>query len=124
LDAKVRLSVQPVKVNLDQDTAFHLFTFFTELSQLSIQDEPVYRDSSPTSQLQDENSETLTEKKEIFFKDVTFSPDLSVRVDYQVNNIDAVLNDLFLRRASYHFKFYGCKKSASIRFCSIIEKYV
>lgn len=72
-----------MKVNLDQDTAFHLFTFFTELSQLSIQDEPVYRESSPTSQMQDDG-DNAPEKKEIFFKDVTFSPDLSIRVDYQV----------------------------------------
>ena len=83
MDSKVRLAIQPVKVNLDQDTAVHLFTFFTELSQLSLQDEPVYRDPSPTALTEDDSAHP-PEKKEIFFKDVTFSPDLSIRVDYQV----------------------------------------
>ena len=83
MDSKVRLAIQPVKVNLDQDTAVHLFTFFTELSQLSLQDEPVYRDPSPTPLTEDDSAHP-PEKKEIFFKDVTFSPDLSIRVDYQV----------------------------------------
>ena len=96
-DAKVRVSVQPVKINLDQDTAVHLYNFFTELSQLSIQDEPVYRDSSPTGQMSnDDTSESLPpEKKDIFFNDVTFSPDLSIRVDYQVKTMKNFLFMLF-----------------------------
>ena len=36
----------------------------------------------------DDTSESLPpEKKDIFFNDVTFSPDLSIRVDYQVKTV-------------------------------------
>ena len=29
MDAKVRLAVEPIRINLDQDTAFHLVKYFT-----------------------------------------------------------------------------------------------
>lgn len=85
-DAKVRISIQPIKVNLDQDTAVHLYKFFNELSQFSIQDEVIPRDSPPSSD--DCPEMQYQEKQEIFFKEVNFAPDLSIRIDYQGKRVE------------------------------------
>ena len=100
LDAKVRMAVEPLRINLgkieiihkrqlssessDQDTAFHLVRYFTDLSQLSIQDCSVDKSMSCSSHDPSGAPTTDNSPKEIFFKEINFSPDLSVRIDYQV----------------------------------------
>lgn len=85
-DAKVRVSIQPIKINLDQDTAVHLYKFFNELSQFALQDEMMLPRDSPLAS-EDCPELPFEPKPEIFFKEVNFSPDLSIRIDYQVREL-------------------------------------
>ena len=50
----------------------------------------------------DDTTESLPpEKKDIFFNDVTFSPDLSIRVDYQVKIVKIFI--LTSKLSEFHF---------------------
>ena len=80
-----------------QDTAFHLVRYFTDLSQLSVQDDLPANKDAPTSipcasSIEGDLDESDIPlggsvdnlQKEIFFKEINFSPDLTIRIDYQV----------------------------------------
>ena len=88
LDAKVRMTVEPLRINLDQDTAFHLVGYFTDLSLLSVQDYTAEKSmSSSSAEGESDSAQGPTVPTEIFFKEINFSPDLSIRIDYQVCDI-------------------------------------
>ena len=81
-DAKVRVSIQPIKINLDQDTAVHLYKFFNELSQFALQDEMMLpRDSPPASE--DCPEVPFEAKPEIFFKEVEKSSEFKSGLEYK-----------------------------------------
>ena len=70
--------------------------YFTDLSQLSVQDDLPANKDVPTSipcasSIEGELDESEiplgsvdNSQKEIFFKEINFSPDLTIRIDYQV----------------------------------------
>jgi autophagy-related protein 2 len=85
-EGSVRISVLPVRVNLDQDTAYFLHNFFLDISlapvPLCLTDPHITPPVITSKQL------TTPSIPQLYIKTFTFSPDVPIRVDYVAKHID------------------------------------
>jgi len=74
-ECRVRVSLQPLRLNIDQDSLYFITCFLADLQRSDDVTDAVETDDDVTS-------EAAPPSGEIFFKELVFTPEVPVRIDY------------------------------------------
>ena len=99
LSCKLRVSLQPIRINIDQDTLMFLISFSNEVSSLLINAattnenlslQRCFKDDYSDIESVESNSDIHNNKCEdgIYFEEVVFSPEVPIRVDYNGKRVN------------------------------------
>nr|CAB3224188.1 autophagy-related protein 2 homolog B-like [Phallusia mammillata] len=89
-ECRLFVSLQPLRINIDQDTLDFLTSFIDSVNEHS-QDQLVstsYEKEIPNTTFQQSSVECSEEPAEVFFKELIFSPNVPIRLDYHGKHVD------------------------------------
>uniref|UniRef100_A0A8D8U0S0 Autophagy-related protein 2 n=3 Tax=Cacopsylla melanoneura TaxID=428564 RepID=A0A8D8U0S0_9HEMI len=88
LESCIKVSMLPLRLNIDQDAILFLFTFATELAGVPDDKDNVADNVSVSSAESSPSISSGNKKSPIFIKSFVFSPEVLIRLDYQGKHVD------------------------------------